>query len=186
MPGQTQALRIIAGEYRGRRLDFKPAPGLRPTGDRARETLFNWLQPVIAGAHCLDMFAGSGLLGMEAISRGAADVVFIEQHKATAQQLQNNIDKLDVRNAHVVCGNAFERLADLDKALDVIFIDPPFKQDMLIKACQQLHASNLIKPSSSIYLESERQVKADDLPTDWQVIREKQAGQVFYYLVKIN
>jgi len=88
LPAKTQTLRIIGGEYRGRRLEFKSAEGLRPTSDRLRETLFNWLQPVIAGARCLDMFAGSGLLGIEAASRGAAEVVFIDQVPADPAQIK--------------------------------------------------------------------------------------------------
>lgn len=182
MSSQTQTLRIIAGEYRGRQLEFKPAKGLRPTSDRIRETLFNWLQPVIVGARCLDMFAGSGLLGIEAMSRGAAEVIFLEQDDATARQLQDNIRQLGLTNAQIIQADAFASLATLDRPFDVVFIDPPFHEGLLSKACEQLQHHQLVKTTSRIYLESEQVVNPDEIPADWELIRSKQAGRVFYHL----
>ena len=182
---KTQALRIIGGEHRGRRLQFKSAEGLRPTSDRVRETLFNWLQPVISGARCLDMFAGSGLLGMEAASRGAAEVVFIEQHRATADQLRENVGKLGLSNTQLINADAFDSLADL-QPFDMVFVDPPFHAGLLLRACEQLQSHHLLKPASRVYLESELAVEADELPPGWELIRSKQAGQVFYHLAIIQ
>jgi len=185
LPTKTQTLRIIGGKYRGRRLEFRPAEGLRPTSDRIRETLFNWLQPVIAGARCLDMFAGSGLLGIEAASRGAAEVVFIEQHRDTANQLRDNISRLGLTNTQLINADVFNSLATLEP-FDVVFVDPPFHAGLLSRACEQLHAFHLLKPSSRVYLESEQAVDADELPAGWELIRSKQAGQVYYHLAVTN
>ena len=187
MSAQTQLLRIIGGKHRGRRLEFKSAEGLRPTGDRIRETLFNWLQPVIAGARCLDMFAGSGMLGIEAASRGAAEVVFIEQQDDAARQLQKNISKLDLTDTRLIQGDAFDSLVTLgEHAFDIIFVDPPFNKGLLIKACQQLEVHHLMKPATRVYLESEQEIKPDELPSGWELVRSKQAGQVFYHLAITN
>lgn len=187
MPTQTQSLRIIGGKHRGRRLEFKTAEGLRPTGDRIRETLFNWLQPVIVGARCLDMFAGSGMLGIEAASRGANEVIFIEQHRDTASQLQQNISKLGLTGTRLIQGDALDGLARLDEhAFDIVFVDPPFSRGLLSKACEQLEIHHLVKPATRIYLESEQEVKPDELPSGWELVRSKQAGQVFYHLAITN
>ena len=187
MPTQSQTLRIIGGKHRGRRLEFKSAEGLRPTSDRIRETLFNWLQPVIAGARCLDMFAGSGMLGIEAASRGAAEVVFIEQQRDVARQLQNNISKLGLIGVRCIQGDTFERLATLDEhAFDIVFVDPPFNKGLLSKACKQLEINRLVKPATRVYLESEQEVEPDELPSGWELVRSKQAGQVFYHLAITN
>jgi len=187
LPTQSQRLRIIAGRHRGRRLEFKSAEGLRPTNDRVRETLFNWLQPIIAGARCLDMFAGSGLLGFEAASRGAAEVVFIEQHRDTASQLQNNISKLGLTDVSVIQGDAFDSLARFnEQAFDIIFVDPPFDKNLLGRACRQLETHRLVKPTTRVYLECEQEVNPDELPSGWKLVRSKQAGQVFYHLAITN
>lgn len=178
-----QSLRIISGEHRGRSLSFVQADGLRPTPDRIRETLFNWLQPVIAGARCLDMFAGSGLLGIEALSRGAGEVVFIERQKAAVAALQENITRLGLSNASLLPGDAFELIESLDHGFDIVFLDPPFHKGMLTKAMQRLSDCQLLKPSARVYLESEAQVAEGDLPGGWEIIRAKKAGQVFYHLV---
>jgi len=184
---KAQSLRIIGGKYRGRRLEFISAEGLRPTSDRVRETLFNWLQPVIAGARCLDMFAGSGLLGLEAASRGAAEVVFIEQHRDVAGQLQNNINKLGITGARLVLGDAIDCLAMLGgEPFDIAFLDPPFSKGLLNRACEQLQDNQLLKSAARIYLESEQPVKPDELPSGWELVRSKQAGQVFYHLAITN
>jgi len=180
-------LRVIGGKHRGRRLEFVSAEGLRPTSDRVRETLFNWLQPVIAGARCLDMFAGSGLLGLEAASRGATSVVFIEQQHDVASQLQDNINKLGLTDVHLIEGDAFDSLATLSgEPFDIVFLDPPFNKGLLSRACEQLQDNQLLKPEARIYLESEQPVKSDELPAGWELVRSKQAGHVFYHLACIS
>lgn len=187
MPAQTQSLRIIGGKHRGRRLEFKSAEGLRPTGDRIRETLFNWLQPVIVGARCLDMFAGSGMLGIEAASRGADEVIFIEQHRDTVSQLQQNISKLDLTGTRLIQGDVFDSITRLEeRAFDIVFVDPPFGKGLLSKACEQLVIHRLVKPATRVYLESEEEIKSDELPSGWKLVRSKQAGQVFYHLAITN
>jgi 16S rRNA (guanine966-N2)-methyltransferase len=177
-----QALRIIAGQHRGRTLTFTQVEGLRPTPDRVRETLFNWLQPVITGARCLDMFAGSGLLGIEALSRGAGEVVFIEQQKQSFARLQENIKQLELQNASILCGDAFSLIRSLEPAFDIVFLDPPFQRNLLPQAIEQLANSDLLKPSTRVYLESEAEITDKMLPDDWDMIRSKKAGQVFYHL----
>ena len=177
-----QSLRIIGGKHRGRALSFVQAEGLRPTPDRIRETLFNWLQPVISGSRCLDMFAGSGLLGLEALSRGAGEVVFIEQQKSAVTVLEDNISKLGLDNASVVSGDAFERIESFDHAFDIVFLDPPFHKGLLPRAMQRLSDCRLLKPSARIYIESEAVITDGDLPGGWEIIRAKKAGQVFYHL----
>jgi 16S rRNA (guanine966-N2)-methyltransferase len=178
----SQKLRIIAGRYRGRTLVFNQVEGLRPTPDRIRETLFNWLQPVIAGARCLDMFAGSGLLGIEALSRGASEVVFLESQEPALNQLKNNIEKLGLDNATLVYGDAFTAVKAIEKPFDIVFLDPPFHQGLLIRAMEQLANSKLVKPSGRVYVESEHEITGALIPEGWEIVRAKKAGQVFYHL----
>ena len=177
-----QALRIIAGEHRGRKLTFTQAEGLRPTPDRIRETLFNWLQPVITGARCLDMFAGSGLLGIEALSRGAGEVVFMEKQKQTFAKLQSNVNRLELQNALLLYGDALTLISTLDHSFDIVFLDPPFHQGLLLQAMQQLADCGLLKSAARVYLESEVAITEKSLPDGWEIIRAKKAGQVFYHL----
>ncbi|WP_455198974.1 16S rRNA (guanine(966)-N(2))-methyltransferase RsmD [Kaarinaea lacus] len=175
-------LRIIAGRYRGRTLLFNEAEGLRPTPDRIRETLFNWLQPVITGARCLDMFAGSGLLGIEALSRGASQVVFIESQKPALEQLRSNLDRLGEEKAMLLFGDAFAQVQTINQAFDIIFLDPPFHQGLLARAMSQLASSGLLTPAARVYLESEYEITDAQIPAGWEIIRAKKAGQVFYHL----
>ena len=183
----SQTLRIIAGSHRGRKLLFPEAEGLRPTPDRVRETLFNWLQPVLAGANCLDMFAGSGVLGMEAASRGARRVVFIESQLVVANQLADNINTLGLGQTSLLKGDALDVLKSIEgEAFDIVFVDPPFHQDLVNKACRQLQQLNLLKPVARIYIESEKPISSDDLPAGWVLTHAKKAGQVFYHLAIAN
>ena len=128
---KNNLLRIIGGEWRSRKLKFADVPGLRPTPDRVRETLFNWLQWHVPGARCLDLFAGSGALGLEALSRGARDVVMVEKHPAAAQALRDNLTLLGARNARLVHDDALRYLGRVTVAFDLIFLDPPFRQMLL-------------------------------------------------------
>lgn len=180
---KAQTLRIIGGRYRGKHLRFKSAEALRPTSNRIRETLFNWLQPVITGSRCLDMFAGSGLLGIEAASRGAGEVVFIEKHHATIKQLRRNISELKLPNTQLIAADAFDSLTTM-KPFDIVFVDPPFHMGLLMQACEQLHAHQLLKPAGRVYLESEQATSPEELPTGWDMTHSKRAGKVFYHLLK--
>lgn len=182
MPRKPTHLRIIGGEHRGRILDFTAAEGLRPTPDRVRETLFNWLQPVIEGARCLDLFAGSGALGLEAASRGAAGVVMLESHLRSTNQIQSHIETLRLTDAEVVCQKAEDYLQQAGRGFDIVFIDPPYESDLLVKVCAMLEDNHWLKPGSRIYVESGSVISAGDLPDNWQITHSKQAGQVFYHL----
>lgn len=152
---KNNTLRIIGGEWRSRKLPFVDAPGLRPTPDRIRETLFNWLQGSIHGAYCIDMFAGSGALGFEALSRGAEDVIFIEKNVSCANQLKENLKLLNT-NALVVQSDAlsFSNVTVIpEKAFDIVFLDPPYRQGLIEKSLEYLSNQNLIDDNSLIYLE---------------------------------
>jgi 16S rRNA (guanine966-N2)-methyltransferase len=132
--GSTRLLRIIGGTWRGRKLRFPAAAAIRPTPDRVRETLFNWLQAAIPGAHCLDLFAGSGALGLEALSRGAAQVTFVDQDEAAAAALRARLTEWQAHGAEVVRGDALRFLGRPAQACDVVFLDPPFAGELLERA----------------------------------------------------
>jgi len=180
---QTNSVRIIGGEFRGRRLAFVDSEGLRPSTDRNRETLFNWLQSYVAGANCLDLFAGSGALGFECISRGAANVTFVDQEKSVCRQLKENLSLLKVDTASIHCGSALSFLAQYKgSGFDLVFLDPPFHRDLLQDVCLQLAKSAILLPSAHIYLEAEYSLEQLVLPDNWQLIRNKRAGAVNYGL----
>ncbi|MGD8957138.1 MAG: 16S rRNA (guanine(966)-N(2))-methyltransferase RsmD, partial [Chromatiaceae bacterium] len=144
MPATANQVRIIGGRHRGRRLGFSAGRGLRPTPDRVRETLFNWLQSEIHGARCLDLFAGSGALGLEALSRGASALLAVEQNRAAAQRLRENIRLLDEQAAaEVIQRDALSLLTRPPVApFGIVFLDPPFAQDMLAAACLRLEKNH--------------------------------------------
>jgi len=179
-------LRIIAGEWRGRRLGFPAIQGLRPTPDRVRETLFNWLQAYVPGARCLDLFAGSGALGLEALSRGAQSVTFIDNAPTVAERLRHNLRLLRADNAEVVQAAAMEWLSqrhtDLEPRYDLVFLDPPFRCDLLPLACELLESRNLLADQALIYIEAEAELGLPRVPDNWRELRSKTAGQVAYRL----
>jgi len=179
----TNQLRIIGGRWRGRRLNFPTLDGLRPTPDRVRETLFNWLAPVVEGARCLDLFAGSGALGIEALSRGAQEVVFVEQHPHIVRCLQENLLKLGVTASQVKQDDVFTWLSRRAERFDIVMIDPPFNQGLLSPACVALEEYGWLASKAFVYLETEKTLQHLALPTAWSVYREKAAGQVIYRLV---
>lgn len=175
------AVRIIAGRFRGRRLAFPEEPGLRPTPDRARETLFNWLNPRLPGARCLDLFAGSGALGFEALSRGAAGATLVENNPATIAALRKNREALACE-AEIVASGALEFLGTQGPAaFDVIFLDPPFAAGLLLDALTAIRARRILTQAGLIYIESAAE---DDfeLPPDLQWHRHGRAGNVAFGL----
>ena len=186
MSMSAQSLRIIAGRWRSRRLSFPALPGLRPTPDRVRETLFNWLMPVIEGAHCLDLFAGSGALGLEALSRGAGAVTFVEQAPAAAAQLRQNLQLLQAPPStwQVYQGSAERFVQQPAQAFDVIFLDPPFRQAWLPKLVPLLLAGGWLKPHGWLYMESENDLSLE-FTQGYSLWRERQAGQVSYRLLQV-
>ncbi|HEX9801802.1 MAG TPA: 16S rRNA (guanine(966)-N(2))-methyltransferase RsmD [Gammaproteobacteria bacterium] len=182
--GSSNTLRIIGGQWRGRKLRFADGEGLRPTTDRVRETLFNWLQPVIAGARCLDLFSGSGALGLEALSRGAAKVVFIERNPQAVRALKGNLELLQAGNAELHQADALAWLRGEATPFDVIFLDPPFRQELLTPALSLLAEGGWVAPGARIYIELESEQGEPELPSGWELLRSKQAGQVAYHLAE--
>lgn len=174
------SVRIIAGQWRGRRLAFPARAGLRPTGDRLRETLFNWLQPHCPGAHCLDLFAGSGALGLEAASRGAAWVTLVERDPETARALRANCALLGAGMTEVIEADALAWLAGPPPATpyDIAFVDPPFAAAAPAAALRALAAPGWLAERAWIYLETARDRPPPALPERWCRHREAVAGAV--------
>ena len=180
-------LRIVAGNWRSRLLEIADVEGLRPTPERIRETLFNWLAPTLHGARCLDLYAGTGALGLEALSRGAAEAVFVERSPVAARQLQKNVDLLDARGATVVAQGAFEYLErDASGRFDVVFLDPPFAADLLEETCRLLAARDLLAAGARVYLEQDRNKPEPRLPDHWTIEKNKTAGKVRYLLATVD
>jgi 16S rRNA (guanine966-N2)-methyltransferase len=177
---RERQLRIIAGRWRGRRWRFPPS-ALRPTPDRVRETLFNWLQAHTEGARCLDLFAGSGALGLEALSRGAATVTFVEQQRSLAQALQQLLADWQAVGAQVVCTPAQQFLAAAARGFDLVFLDPPFASGELAAVTAQLERGWLA-PGARVYLEHARAAPLPELPASWRELRAGTAGEVGYHL----
>jgi 16S rRNA (guanine966-N2)-methyltransferase len=175
-------LRIIGGSLRGSRVAVPDMPGLRPTPDRVRETLFNWLAPVIKGARCLDLFAGTGALGIEALSRGAAQVDFVEADARLADLLRANLVRLK-QDANVHVADALRFLARDAAHYDVVFLDPPFAANLWGDAAQALEAHCRLLESTWIYVESPANA-ALELPQNWMPHREGRAGDVRYALYR--
>ncbi|MCA5920761.1 16S rRNA (guanine(966)-N(2))-methyltransferase [Pectobacterium brasiliense] len=175
-------IRIIGGQWRGRKLPVPDSPGLRPTTDRVRETLFNWLAPVIQQARCLDCFAGSGALGLEALSRYAAHATLLEMERAVAQQLTQNLALLRAENAEVVNTDTLSWLAKSGTPFDVVFLDPPFRKELLNNTLALLEQQGWLAPDAWIYVETEAENAQLTIPENWQLHREKIAGQVAYRL----
>ena len=175
-------VRIIGGEHRSRWIEFPDAEGLRPTPDRVRETLFNWLGQTLDGKRCLDLFAGSGALGFEAASRGAAEVVMVENNRAAFRALQENRDKLACNGIVLRCedGLGYARRQDGGR-YDVIFVDPPFQSDYLPKVLPQL--ADRLAEDGLVYVETGTAFEPD---APWQVVKRAQAGKVFYQLLQLT
>jgi 16S rRNA (guanine966-N2)-methyltransferase len=174
-------IRIIAGQHRGRKLPVLMADGLRPTTDRVKETVFNWLMPYIQDAHCLDCFAGSGGLGFEAISRGASSAILVELNKSAAQQLNDNKALLKASNIRVIQQNALNFLHSNQQAYSLVFIDPPFRKGLAQKAAELLVEKGLTD-EALIYVEMEASDNLQIMPSHWQLLKEKVTGQVIYRL----
>lgn len=178
----SQQLRIIGGRWRRRKLSFPDVPGIRPTPDRVRETLFNWLIPVIEGARCLDLFAGSGALGLEALSRGASAVVMVDQDARVIGALRAHLQLLQADGARVVQAGAMDFLQGEAMPFDIVFLDPPFKQSLIPKILPVLATSAWLAAGARVYMESEARISEADLPAGWVLTHSKQAGQVHYHL----
>ena len=175
-------LRIIGGEWRGRKLGFPEVEGLRPTTDRVRETLFNWLAPLTHGSHCLDLFAGSGALGLEALSRGATSVTFVDSDRRAVQSLRDNIALLKDERGTVVQSDALTYLQGEPQPFDIVFLDPPFRKDLLQPCLERLCSDGWLSENARVYIEVEQELGEPELPEGWELVKSKKAGQVIYGL----
>jgi len=177
------SVRIIAGRWRGRRIEVETATSVRPTSGRVRETLFNWLMPVIDGMRCLDLFAGTGALGLEAISRGAAETWFVEESQTAVDRLEQALEKFDCRDAKVFSGDAFRFLQRTPTAFDLVLLDPPFHDIDMENLCT-LVERGWLAPGAHIYLELNRRDELPVLPPKWKILREKTTAQVRFALAR--
>jgi 16S rRNA (guanine966-N2)-methyltransferase len=176
-PAGRNRVRIIAGKWRSRLVKFPPAAQLRPTPDRVRETLFNWLGQRLDGMACLDLFAGSGALGFEALSRGAARVTMVESDREVAAALRESARELGAGDLEIVQSDALKYLTRSRERFDVVFLDPPFASDLALRAMQRL--PGLLNPGARVYVESDA---ALELPSTWRLVRDDRAGAVRYAL----
>ena len=179
----TGAIRIIAGQWRGRKLPVLDVEGLRPTTDRTKETVFNWLAPYLAETNCLDAFAGAGSLGFEALSRYASHCTFVELDKQAAKQILANRDllKLSAQAADVRHGSLFQQHLP-EASYDVVFVDPPFNRGLAQQAIDWLNQSGCLKPEALVYVECELTAMPLNLPGGWQLLKQKQTQQFSYQL----
>ncbi|WNC72454.1 16S rRNA (guanine(966)-N(2))-methyltransferase RsmD [Thalassotalea psychrophila] len=179
---QTGQVRIIAGQFRGRKLPVIMADGLRPTTDRVKETVFNWLMPHLYNAKCLDCFAGSGSLGFEALSRGVSSTQFYELNATAAKKIQENIQLLKANNAQISKGSCLQLLETEQQQFDLVFIDPPFRKGFVAQTAELLETKQLLTDEAIIYVEVESELTDLQLPINWQLLKEKISGQVAYRL----
>lgn len=184
---QPDTVRIIGGQWRSRKLQFTDTPGLRPTTDRVRETVFNWLQPEIVGAHCIDLFAGSGALGFEALSRGANDCLFIENNRQCIEDINHNLKTLNAQSGETLLGDALQLLnqppeQDKKNKFNIVFVDPPYAMDCALQCCRMLADNQWLAGEAYIYIESAAAITEDELPENWRLHRQKKAGNVNYHL----
>jgi 16S rRNA (guanine966-N2)-methyltransferase len=181
---KARVLRIIGGRHRGRRLRFPPGVDIRPTPDRVRETLFNWLQPRITSARVLDLFAGSGALGLEALSRGAAHVTFVERDRGAAASIAGLIEEWRETTASVIRGDALDWLSrsEPETPFDVVFLDPPYDSALLAAAAAALARPGRLAPDARVYVERRARDAAAALPDSWKELRAGRAGEVGYHL----
>ena len=182
---KTSQLRIIAGFWRGRKINFSDEKDLRPTSDRVRETVFNWLQADIVDANCLDLFAGSGALGFEAASRGARRVVMIDNSTKARAMIQANIQALQPQSSTIELksGDAVVYLKNNTTKFDVVFLDPPYRSQLLSQTCMLLEQEQCLAEHAKIYLEHDKNQALPALPENWCVKKNKSAGQVSYSLI---
>jgi 16S rRNA (guanine966-N2)-methyltransferase len=177
-------LRIIAGTWRRRRLIVPNIADVRPTPDRVRETLFNWLNPWLPGARCVDLFAGTGALCLEALSRGAGSAVMVEASFAVAAALRENIARLGASHAEVVVAEAVTYLQGPVQSFDIVFLDPPFDSELIAQTSVLLDQHGWIRPGGHIYIEAPRRMKRLPIPATWELLRSRTAGQVGYHLAR--
>ena len=178
----SNKLKIIGGDWRSRSIHFDDAPGLRPTPARVRETLFNWLRNDILSSRCLDLYAGSGALSFEAASRGAMNVVQVENNPLACRVLKENAVSLNAKQIKIVQSEVFRYLAGDAELFAVVFIDPSFQQSLAVQTCQWLEDKGWLSPHAKIYVEVESTLKLEGMPENWSQLKSKVAGEVGYHL----
>jgi len=179
---RARVLRIIGGTWRGRKLRFPASAAIRPTPDRVRETLFNWLGTRTPGARVLDLFAGSGALGLEALSRGASYVTFVEQDEAAVRELRARLAEWQAGDASVERADALRYLTGEARPFDLVFLDPPFGSELLSEAARRLEERGWLRSGAFIYVECAARAGLPPLPAPWRLLKAKQAGEVGYHL----
>jgi 16S rRNA (guanine966-N2)-methyltransferase len=180
---RARVLRIIGGTWRGRKLRFPASAAIRPTPDRVRETLFNWLGTRTPGARVLDLFAGSGALGLEALSRGASHVTFVEQDEAAVRELRARLAEWQAGDASVERADALRYLTGEARPFDLVFLDPPFGSELLSEAARRLEERGWLRSGAFIYVECAARAGLPPLPAPWRLLKAKQAGEVGYHLL---
>lgn len=181
--GGSGQVRIIGGQWRSRKLPVTDVEGLRPTTDRVKETVFNWLAPYVSEARCLDLFAGSGGLSFEALSRYADSALLLEKDRNAAMQLKKNLTTLKCDNGEVKNTDSIKFLSTpSSQQFDLVFIDPPFRKNLLEQSCQLLESNNWLSEDAVIYIEMESELAGVNLPSNWSCLKEKTAGQVTFSL----
>ena len=185
--GKLHQVRIIGGRWRGRKLAFSPADGLRPTGDRVREPLFNWLAADITSARCADLFAGTGALGLEALSRGAALCDFVDSSRAALTTIAEHLERFDaLEQGCCHPGPAQQFLETATQPYDIVFVDPPFNLQLVSPACYALAQGRLLRDDALVYIESEAKSPPPQVPPGWNLRRDKVAGGVAYRLFSVD
>ena len=179
-------VRITSGEWKNRNLEVPDIDGLRPTSERVRETLFNWLMPSINKSVCLDLFAGSGSLGFEALSRGAKHCTFVEKSKLAFRQIKTTRTSLNALNSEAHNCDAIDFLSSVhNHNFNLVFLDPPFSDDYLISSIESIHEYQLVSRGGYIYIEFNKNNDLFDLPDNWSVIRKKIYGNVCFILIEV-
>ena len=179
----SRELRIIGGTWRGRRLRFPPQEEIRPTPDRVRETLFNWLGPRVVGARCLDLYAGSGALGLEALSRGAAEVTFVERDGVAVRELRARLAEWGAVGGQVEHADAVRFLGSTARPFAIVFLDPPFASGLLPRIATLLEDQHWLGANALVYVETDATTGLPELPSTWQITKTRQAGAVGYHLL---
>ena len=179
-------VRITSGEWKNRNLEVPDIDGLRPTSERVRETLFNWLMPSIHKSVCLDLFAGSGSLGFEALSRGARHCTFVEKSKLAFRQIKTTRTILNAMNSEAHNCDAIDFLSSVhNHNFNLVFLDPPFSDDYLTSSIESIHEYQLVSRGGYIYIEFNKNNDLFDLPDNWSVIRKKIYGNVCFILIEV-
>jgi len=187
MARPSQQVRIIGGKWRGRKISFPAVDELRPTHDRIRETLFNWLMPYINDAVCLDLFAGSGAIGFEALSRGAKKVVMLDNNREVVSSLKESAEILNADNCEILYGEFPNRLPSFEREqFDIVFIDPPFNKNLIASVCEWINSTGILKSDALVYLEAEKELDPLPIPSHWKIIKEGKTATIKYCLVCVS